>query len=582
MKTRQRVIDIAIDELGSCDLMRSSAAAKALIEAVKLPQSYFDKPVPLDELEKWIPNIVNTINRISERISTLDVDPFVLVELGKLLRRQRGSRSEEICNAAKAAFLKIPEHPEYLFSLALRGQWRLISFDHDAYDLEADRTRLIDAIIDGFRTYTDEQLLDVILDRIIVNQKFFGDSSCIVCFLIEPLLENRPNLVDVVLGRLNSLTDVAGISHILPVIFSVYINRDLDAIIKIRQLLEHGDQERRRAVAKALGWNRGCRDFRAGEMELVLEISKDSDAEVRKGAIRVAQLVAGSGDRDSAVLILSSVRFSDDKDLADSFFKSFEQDICLNDFSDTVRAQIWQDAVMLRDVNGLSILSFFRRNSINGVSSMVRFFQDRIEYAEQLESLNDYTVIPYSSFAEGVFADLVDDQYFSAVLSGILDWIAQKDESFLRYDLGAKLFSSIADNYDDRVKEVLLDFLDFDDFSSVCVVGKVLSEAPRSFVWCHVDFIDFIFQKFSRHHTQEYDALFSGLFAAAVSGERIGGGPGEPFPQTVEIRDKSRIIACNSSFCDATRKFYRSLEDYAEGAIRDEIERHRPGDGRDW
>lgn len=213
---------------------------------------------------------------------------------------------------------------------------------------------------------------------------------------------------------------------------------------------------------------------------------------------------------------------------------------------------------------------------------MVRFFQDRIEYAEQLESLNDYTVIPYSSFAEGVFADLVDDQYFSAVLSGILDWIAQKDESFLRYDLGAKLFSSIADNYDDRVKEVLLDFLDFDDFSSVCVVGKVLSEAPRSFVWCHVDFIDFIFQKFSRHHTQEYDALFSGLFAAAVSGERIGGGPGEPFPQTVEIRDKSRIIACNSSFCDATRKFYRSLEDYAEGAIRDEIERHRPGDGRDW
>lgn len=582
MKTRQRVIDIAIDELGSCDLMRSSAAAKALIEAVKLPQSYFDKPVPLDELEKWIPNIVNTINRISERISTLDVDPFVLVELGKLLRRQRGSRSEEICNAAKAAFLKIPEHPEYLFSLALRGQWRLISFDHDAYDLEADRTRLIDAIIDGFRTYTDEQLLDVILDRIIVNQKFFGDSSCIVCFLIEPLLENRPNLVDVVLGRLNSLTDVAGISHILPVIFSVYINRDLDAIIKIRQLLEHGDQERRRAVAKALGWNRGCRDFRAGEMELVLEISKDSDAEVRKGAIRVAQLVAGSGDRDSAVLILSSVRFSDDKDLADSFFKSFEQDICLNDFSDTVRAQIWQDAVMLRDVNGLSILSFFRRNSINGVSSMVRFFQDRIEYAEQLESLNDYTVIPYSSFAEGVFADLVDDQYFSAVLSGILDWIAQKDESFLRYDLGAKLFSSIADNYDDRVKEVLLDFLDFGDFSSVCVVGKVLSEAPRSFVWCHVDFIDFIFQKFSRHHTQEYDALFSGLFAAAVSGERIGGGPGEPFPQTVEIRDKSRIIACNSSFCDATRKFYRSLEDYAEGAIRDEIERHRPGDGRDW
>ena len=303
MKTRQRVIDIAIDELGSCDLMRSSADAKALIEAVKLPQSYFDKPVPLDELEKWIPNIVNTINRISERISTLDVDPFVLVELGKLLRRQRGSRSEEICNAAKAAFLKIPEHPEYLFSLALRGEWRLISFDHDAYDLEADRTRLIDAIIDGFRTYTDEQLLDVILDRIIVNQEIFGDSSCSACFLIEPLLENRPNLVDVVLGRLNSLTDVAGISHILPVIFSVYINRDLDAIIKIRQLLEHGDQERRRAVAKALGWNRGCRDFRAGEMELVLEISKDSDAEVRKGAVRVAQLVAGSGDRDSAVLL---------------------------------------------------------------------------------------------------------------------------------------------------------------------------------------------------------------------------------------------------------------------------------------
>ena len=584
MKTRQRVIDIAIDELGSCDLIRSSAAVKALIEAVKLPQSYFDKPVPLDELEKWIPNIVNTINRISERISTLDVDPFVLVELGKLLRRQRGSRSEEVCNAAKAAFLKIPKSPEYLFSLALRGEWRLISFDHDAYDLEANRTCLIDAIIDGFRTYTDEQLLDVILARIIVNQEIFGDSSCSACFWIEPLLENRSNLVDVVLERLNSLTDVAGINHILPAVLGVYINRDLNAIIKIRQLFEYGDHERRRAVANALGWNRDCRDFRAGEMDLLLEISKDSDAEVRKNVVRAAQLVSCSGDRDSAVLILSSVRFSDDKDLADVFFKSFEQGICLNDFSDAVRAQIWQDAVMLLDVGGLFILSFFQRNSINGVSSLVRFFQDRIEYAEQLDSPNNYIVIPYSSRAESLFVDLVDDQYFSEVLSGILNWIAQKDESFLRHELGAKLFSSIADNYDDRVKEVLLEFLDFDDFSTVCVVGKVLSEAPRSFVLCHVNFVDSIFQKLSSRDTdiEDYDALFSGLFAAAVSGERIGGGPGEPFPQTVEIRDKSRIIACNSSVCDATRKFYRSLEDYAEGAIRDEIERHRPGDGRDW
>jgi len=584
MKTRQRVIDIAIDELGSCDLIRSSAAVKALIQAVKLPQSYFDKPVPLDELEKWIPNIVNTINRISERISTLDVDPFVLVELGKLLRRQRGSRSEEVCNAAKAAFLKIPKSPEYLFSLALRGEWRLISFDHDAYDLEANRTCLIDAIIDGFRTYTDEQLLDVILARIIVNQEIFGNSSCSACFWIEPLLDNRSNLVDVVLERLNSLTDVAGINHILPAVLSVYINRDLNAIIKIRQLFEYGDHERRRAVANALGWNRDCRDFRAGEMDLLLEISKDSDAEVRKNVVRAAQLVSCSGDRDSAVLILSSVRFSDDKDLADVFFKSFEQGICLNDFSDAVRAQIWQDAVMLLDVGGLFILSFFQRNSINGVSSLVRFFQDRIEYAEQLDSPNDYIVIPYSSRAESLFVDLVDDQYFSEVLSGILNWIAQKDESFLRHELGAKLFSSIADNYDDRVKEVLLEFLDFDDFLTVCVVGKVLSEAPRNFVLCHVDFVDSIFQKLSSRDTdiEDYDALFSGLFAAAVSGERIGGGPGEPFPQTVEIRDKSRIIACNSSFCDATRKFYRSLEDYAEGAIRDEIERHRPGDGRDW
>ena len=73
----------------------------------------------------------------------------------------------------------------------------------------------------------------------------------------------------------------------------------------------------------------------------------------------------------------------------------------------------------------------------------------------------------------------------------------------------------------------------------------------------------------------------SALWAATTSGVRSGT-PGEPFPETIEQRDKSRDIAKDLPAGSIERRFYTDMAKSADRDILREIEDDLATDGRAW
>jgi uncharacterized protein YmfQ (DUF2313 family) len=66
-----------------------------------------------------------------------------------------------------------------------------------------------------------------------------------------------------------------------------------------------------------------------------------------------------------------------------------------------------------------------------------------------------------------------------------------------------------------------------------------------------------------------------------IFGSRIGT-PGEPFPETIEQRDRSRAIAKDLPTGSIEKQFYTNIAKSAERDILRESEDDFPSDGRPW
>jgi hypothetical protein len=75
--------------------------------------------------------------------------------------------------------------------------------------------------------------------------------------------------------------------------------------------------------------------------------------------------------------------------------------------------------------------------------------------------------------------------------------------------------------------------------------------------------------------------MMGALWGATISGVRSGT-PGEPFPETVERRDRSRAIAKDLPAGSIEKRFYTNIAKSAERDSLRESDEDLPTDGRGW
>jgi hypothetical protein len=110
----------------------------------------------------------------------------------------------------------------------------------------------------------------------------------------------------------------------------------------------------------------------------------------------------------------------------------------------------------------------------------------------------------------------------------------------------------------------------------------MLAEAPRTLVWDRSDVVVRLLQSADTVDPELIQDLAGGLQTAVMSGARMGT-PGQPFPEDVEQRDRSRQIAQELAAGSVERRFYEALAAMAESSIRwHDLNDRMDLDGRHW
>lgn len=582
MKIRQRVIDLAFTQLESPDLRRSGAAVKLLKSALRFPTGSFGRVVSDRERDGWVPGFVDTIERLGNSAATGRLDPAVLVSIRDALYWHENYAEGPTRVAAEQVVGSLPRGVEAGLALVVHDGWgRLVRDRDDDYQtMEARRIELVDDVIAGLDPYEDHDVVDLLVARLRADRDVHGPTEAHPGPVIATLIKARRNLARLMLEHIRTDQWPSDLDSVLPVVLSAIAEIDPEqGIADAEELLATAPTPRRRSVAQAISWNRGRRELHAGEFDLLYRLASDPDAVIRRHVARAAQLIAQSRPVQ-ATQLLAALRFADEPDLADDIFSTFRMDVGVSwtNFSEAELGMIRKDLVELPRLGGYSVTEALAVRSSTDPEWVIRLLQDRIERAETLESLREYEAMPFSWDND---LQIRETPEFSASLNGILAWIATNLDSWLRRKMGADLFAAVATAYDRQVVEHLAKALQSGSKEMTCAVAAVLHEAPRTFIWDETEFVREALHAADRLGEDVRKDMVGALWGATISGIRSGT-PGEPFPETVEQRDRSRRIARQLPTGSLEERFYN---DIAESAVKDiarEAEDHTSDDGRIW
>ncbi|WP_165350471.1 helix-turn-helix domain-containing protein [Xylanimonas protaetiae] len=582
MRVRQRVIDLAFQELESFDLRRSGAAAKALKTALQYPTGLFGRTVSADERDRWTPGFVETIDRLGAAVAAGRLDPAVVVSVRDALHWHENYGDGPAHDAAQRVVVALPIDSESLLALTVHDGWGSLIRDRgdDFEAMEAKRLALLQAVVDSLTDVADAEVVELLVSRLRADREVHGSSEGDPGPLVAGLIDARPSLAHTMLEVLRSAPGQHDLDPVLPVVLSTLAAHEPAAAIgEIRDLLGSASEDRRRAAAHAIGWNRGLRELHPGELDLLLELAADPDVVVRRSVARAAQLLAPRRTAE-ATRLLAAIRFGDSPSVANDIFMCFRANFGISwaNFSDADIERIRDDLITVPEIGGYSLASALATRSATDPAWVVRLLQERVEHAESLGSVRHYDALPYSWDAHLRVRETRD---FLPSLTGILAWIADGLDSWLRRQLGADLFAAVASGYDTQVTEILGSALASGAESMTRAVSAVLGEAPRTFIWDQPDFVRAALHAANRLGDDALRDMSGALWGATISGGRTGT-PGEPFPETVEQRDRSREIARDLPAGSLENRFYADMAKSADRDILRETNDDLSTDGRVW
>jgi transcriptional regulator with XRE-family HTH domain len=582
MKVRQRIIDLAFEELKSPDRRRAGAAVKLLKSALRFPTGRFGREVSASERDGWTPGFVDTIERLGAAAATRTLDPAVLVSIRDALYWHENYAEGPTREAAEQAVESLPDGVESLLALVIHDGWgRLVRDRGDDYKvMEEKRIELVEEVVAGLASYGDQEVVDLLVTRLRADREVHGPTEGHPGLVVAALIKARPSVARVVLEHIRANPWPTDLDPVLPVVLSALAELDPGhGLANAKDLLATAPEGRRRSVSQAIGWNRGLRELYDGELDLLLQLASDPDPVIRRNVAHAAQLLARSQPIE-ATRLLAALRFPDDEGLADDIFSSFRRDLGVSwsNFSEPELELIRQDLVALPGIGGYSVTEALVTRSSTDPGWVIRLLQDRIERAETLESLRDYEAMPFSWDNRLRVRETPD---FLASLNGILRWIAEDLHSWVRRKMGADLFAAVATGYDSQVVDLLTKALESGSEEMPLAVAAVLHEAPRTFIWDQAEFVRTALHAADRLGEDVRREMVGALWGATISGVRSGT-PGEPFPETVEQRDRSRQIAKQLPTGSLEEQFYSDMAESAERDIAREAKDDAPDDGRIW
>ena len=580
---RDRILALALDELSSPDIWRATRALSAIEASLHIPVGMFGRQVTADERQEWVPMFVRTLNSLKDTLSTMAIDPVVAVAARQSLHWHLEYSDIGTREAAQAVIETIPDSIDIRTATALFDGWGHLATgrttDLSSIDSQqaTQRKRLAEELV---RLYDVESLLELLESRLLAQRAAFGGTAGTPGPFVWTLVEEIPALGVAICQRVESQPD-SPLTDVLSIVISAIAGKDPgDAIIAMHALLANDTLAFRRLVAYALGWNRGRRPLIPGEFEILLRLAGDESPAVRQPMVRVVQRLAEDHPTEALALI-GQIKFNDSAEVADEVFATFSGQGSLrwSALSPSIADDMLKQIVDCPSIEQHWVQQFLFALSREQPTKLVLLLRNRVERWEQL-GYGGYDPLPFHwSFPLQVRSDpdLIN------ILRGLLKWISEGLESWMRQDAGGRLFAAVVQDFNDPdVLAFLQDALDERSPTLMAALASVLRQMPHDFVFSHPDFVSAALRAASAVGEEPLQHVAGALHGAAMSGS-FSGAPGHPFPRDVEQRDKAGGLADSSPAGSIEQEFYRSLQRSAAERIRWSADRDEIWlDGRDW
>jgi transcriptional regulator with XRE-family HTH domain len=583
LPVRQRVINLALNEIRSPDLRRAASGVHAIENAFRFPVGSFGRVVSPEERAAWAPNFVSTINELGPIVAEPTLDPAIAVAIMKALHWHAEYAEGSTQTAANAVLALVPDTTIFQLSLLLHDGWgHLVRSQHMSFqesDMLRDEHR--EAVVRlVLAEYDNSGVARVLERRLQVEQEAFGPGEGNPGPMVAAMVEARPEVANAIVQRVIDDPE-SSLGPVLPVVLGRLGDVAPAELVKAAKgLLALQVPAVDTFVSRSFGWNRGLRSSLVeGELELIRTFAANPDPSIRQSAIIAAQRIAPEHPQ-AAVNVLGSVSFRDAPQLADEIFAPLaevEGPLRWDLMSMAQQAAINAELVEIVEVDGYHLFKFLSQRSATHPHEVIDLFRSRILNAEALETLGAYQPTP---FHWDVPLRIRAHSDFLPILRELRDWIGESD-SWVRRENGARLFTDAAGGFDDAVLALLKEGLAGAAPASVDGVAAILRKAPRRIVYSEVPFVLDALDAAARFGEDCEQTMREALWAAIITGSRSGT-PGEPFPADVQQRDECAQIAETLPKGSRGEDFYRALSESAEGSIRWTAESHTRDDRRDW
>ncbi|HXZ76289.1 MAG TPA: hypothetical protein VEH31_36205, partial [Streptosporangiaceae bacterium] len=521
---RNQVLDLAFTELTSPDNRRAVRAARAIGSSLVYPALHCDDPAPdQTAMDGWTPVFAETIERVGSLAADSRLDPVVVIALREALvwhYRYSPTKTKIIARKVRHG---LPDSLDHRLALVLHDGWgNLLAETDDPSNRRQETDATFEAVAaEAIHAWPDPELADRLEQRLTAEHRAFGNDIRHASFFVWPLARQRPSIADELCRRV--LRDQASILvDLIPAALGRLLEADPGhGLAHAHDLVQTGNLAVVRNVAHTLGWGRGGRTSLVdGEADLLRSLIRHEDPAIR-GLTVAAGRVLGQAYPALAAELVTTVRFADSAAVADEVAAAFGAPGYLrwNDLSGSQASDLLSQLTDCPSIREYHITQLLKVICDHEPEAVVGLLIRRIEIWEQAGSPRGYEPLPRAWQNAPHFT--AHPQY-AELLRTVHRWMTNGIESWQRQYFGSELFALVAGNFDQEALSVLQEALESSDPRKVKAAGSILSQAPRTLLWDHVDFVTKALNTALQHGDDVVQQVAGGLQAAAIRGFRWG------------------------------------------------------------
>ncbi len=563
---RERAMCIVEDCAGSTDLAVMVRAFKSVEVALANPLPFYGQTISREDIESWVPEQLATLDMVA-RLAITATHPLVYLRVEAVLAWHARHRVEVIRQRARAIIASIPDSFEVRLARAFvpdYNSWMREETDDVVAAHERGRQRReeeVDRVVQEFLDQfpMPEQGAAAIDERLRWDAFIHPRTGPHSAPLLVALARLRPEYVVGLCEAILADPNRPLAAHLPTFLSCLRAINPMHAPVVARRAVESGEVKLAASVAQFYHY---IDQLLPADVHIVEQLLYHTESVVKEHAIGAIRVVS-RGEPRRAVSLARGVDIGANAELAEVLCEVFDSQYGI---PHSVLGQDGTVAILVkiervRSIDGYHVGQFLVEACACWPRHVAVMLLRRITRA--VDDGPGYEAFP-SEGVHGGLAPLAESIEYAAILRDIRDAALGRTPQI--GEPLSRLFGQASQGYDEQGMRILDEWIDTADAERLLAISILLQEAPRSLLFSRDDIVARFLQRADAVGEHCYVSVFSVLEGVAIGGSKSRG-PGQPFPEDVDLRLKASEAAARWVDSQPAYRFYRRLTEIAEDYI---------------